>query len=582
MLVRAAVAYLIAALILTWPLALNFTTHLGAVEGAGDPFLNLWILGWGMQSWLADPIGVLSGRVFDANIFHPSAGTLTFSDHLLLQSLVLSPLYAATGNLALCYNVLLVGSLALSGLAMHALARSVTGANRAAFIAGLAWACWPYRTAHFLHLQLQSLYFLPLALLALHRVAAARKWRDAIVLGVLAALQAISSVYYGVMTAIALVVGAAGLAWTTGQWRARRFWSRVIVAGAVAAVLIAPVAWPYWITQQREGFGRNLFEAVGNSATIQSYTQVPHENLLYGANGWLLPRAPEPGERDRRNNEHQMFPGFVFLAVAVFGVIRGWRTDAWPAVATSAALAVVGVVLSLGPEGSSTIYERAADLVFGFHAIRSPARFAVIAMLGLCVIAAIGVARARLSPRVVAVIAVLMMAEYLNAPLTRIAAAPEAGTRTDQWLREQASGGAVLYLPLSLDKENSVYMVRSPAHRRPIVNGYSGQRPAFFTSVADAFADPASIDARATLKELGVRYVVSPEPLAIADRPDSPYVERETFGDETIYEVVWTETSEAALEEVNVAAPPPPGPIAFRAGETATYAVQWMTGPLDL
>src|SRR5687768_5956330 len=118
MLVRAAVAYLIAALILTWPLALNFTTHLGAVEGAGDPFLNLWILGWGMQSWLADPIGVLSGRVFDANIFHPSAGTLTFSDHLLLQSPVLSPLYAATGSLVLCYNVLLIGSLALSGLAI--------------------------------------------------------------------------------------------------------------------------------------------------------------------------------------------------------------------------------------------------------------------------------------------------------------------------------------------------------------------------------------------------------------------------------------------------------------------------------
>jgi Protein of unknown function (DUF3108) len=114
------------------------------------------------------------------------------------------------------------------------------------------------------------------------------------------------------------------------------------------------------------------------------------------------------------------------------------------------------------------------------------------------------------------------------------------------------------------------------------VNGYSGQRPAFFTSIADAFADPASIDARATLKELDVRYVVSPEPLAIADRPDSPYVERETFGEETIYEVVWTETSEAALEEVNVAAPPPPGPIPFRVGETATYAVQWVTGPLDL
>ena len=176
MLIRAAGIYLVAALVLTWPLASHLTSHLGAVEGAGDPYLNLWILGWGMKAWLSDPVSVLNGSVFNANIFHPAAGTLTYSDHLLLQSLALSPLYAVTGNLALCYNVLLVASLTLSGLAMHVLARSVTGSERAAVIAGLAWACWPYRTAHLLHLQLQALYFMPLALLFLHRVVAGRRW----------------------------------------------------------------------------------------------------------------------------------------------------------------------------------------------------------------------------------------------------------------------------------------------------------------------------------------------------------------------------------------------------------------------
>jgi hypothetical protein len=577
-----AAVYLVAAIALTWPLAARFTTHLGAVEGAGDPFLNLWILGWGMQAWLGDPSSVLSGRVFDANIFHPAAGTLTFSDHLLLQSLMVSPIYAVTGNLALCYNVVLLASLVLSGLAMHALARTVTGSNRAAYIAGLAWACWPYRTAHLLHLQLQSLYFLPLALLALHRLAAARRWRDAVALGALAALQAISSVYYGVMTAVVIGVAAVVLAWTTGQWRGRRYWSRLAVAGMVGALLVVPVAWPYWVTQQREGFGRNLSEAANNAAALQSYTQVPHENFLYGAHGVLLPRAPQAGERDRRNNEHQMFPGLVLLALAVFGAVTGWRTDARPAVAMAIGLAAAGLVLSLGPEGAAVIYQWAADVIFGFHAIRAPARFAVVAMLGWSLLAAVGVATARWRGPVVAAIAVVMMAEYVNAPLTRLVAAPAATTPAGRWLRDQPGGGAVLYLPLSLDKDNSVFMVRSLEHRRPIVNGYSGQRPAFFTSIVDAFADPVSFDARATLKELGVRFVVAPEPLAVADRPDSPYVERETFGDETIYEVVWTETSEAALDDLEVAAPPPPGPVPFSATERATYSVEWLTGPLDV
>jgi len=137
-------------------------------------------------------------------------------------------------------------------------------------------------------------------------------------------------------------------------------------------------------------------------------------------------------------------------------------------------------------------------------------------------------------------------------------------------------------LPLTLDKDNSTYMVRSLEHARPIVNGYSGQRPAFFTSVADAMADPASIDARATLRELEVQFVVSPEPIGGADRPDSPYVERETFGDDTVYELVWTEESEGALEDIEAPAPPAPGPAPFKVGEVATYSVQWLTGPLDL
>ncbi len=577
---KAAAVYLIAAVTLTWPLAANLTTRLGAVEGAGDPYLNLWILGWGMQSWLADPGGVLTGRVFDANIFHPSTGTLTYSDHLLLQSLVLSPLYAVSGSVTLCYNVLLIGSIALSGLAMHVLASGVTGSNRAAYIAGLAWACWPYRTAHLAHLQLQSLYFLPLALLALHRVAAARRWRDAVALGGLTALQAISSVYYGVMSAIAIAVGAIALGLTTGQWRGQRYWTRLMAAAALGGLLIAPVVWPYWTSQQREGFGRNAFEAARNSASLQSYTQVPHQNLLYGASGVMLPRAPEPNERDRRSHEHQMFPGLVLLGLAIFGGVKAWRTDAKAAAITAMAIAAVGLLLSFGPEGSA-LYERAADMVFGFHAIRAPARFAVVAMLGLALLAAIGLARVNAGPRLIVVLASAMMIEYVNVPL-EIVAAPAATTRVGQWLRDRQEPGAVLYLPVTLDKENSTFMVQSLEHRRPIVNGYSGQRPASFTAIADAFTDPSSADARAMLNELDVRFVVSPEPLASADQPESPYVERETFGDQTVYEVVWTETSEAALSAVEAAPPPTPGPAVFRVGETAAYSVQWLSGPLDL
>lgn len=578
---RAAGVYLVAAAALTWPLATRLTTHLGALEGAGDPYLNLWILGTGMKAWLADPGSVLSGRVFDANIFHPAAGALTFSDHLLPQSLVMAPLYALTGNVALCYNVLLLVSIAGSGLAMHGLVKGVTASTPAAFVAGLAWALWPYRSAHLLHLQLQSLYFLPLALLALYQLAAARKKSGAVLLGLWAALQALSSVYYGVMTAITLGVGAVAVAWASGQWRGRRFWSRTILAALVGAVLVAPVAWPYWQSSQREGFGRNLFEAAAHAAAWRSYTQVPPDNLLYGRTGLLLPREPAPGERDRRHVEHQMFPGLVLLGLAAFGAWRGWRSDARPVVVSAAVIGMTGLLLSLGPEGVRPLYVWFADYVFGFQAIRAPARFAVVLMLGLCVLAGVGVAQARLRAGAVALLAVLMCVEYANAPMAFVPA-PASSTPAGRWLADQAESGAVVYLPLTLDRENSPFMVQSLEHGRPIVNGYSGQRPAFYPSLVDALDEPASADARATLKELAVRFVVSPDTLPGAGESASPFIERARFDGSVIYEVVWTAASEAALDEVAIAEPPPPGWPPFAVGEQARYDVEWLSGPLDL
>lgn len=578
---RAAGLYLVAAVALTWPLATELTTHLGALEGAGDPYLNLWILGTGMKAWLAEPASVLSGRVFDANIFYPAPGALTFSDHLLLQSLVMAPLYAVTHNLALCYNVLLIASIASSGLAMHALVKGVTASTPAALVAGLAWACWPYRSAHFLHLQLQSLYFLPLALLALYRLAAARRKAGAAWLGLAAALQALSSVYYGVMTAVVIGAGSMAVAWASGQWRNRRFWSRVALAGVVGGVLVAPVVWPYWQSQQREGFGRNLFEAAAHAASVQSYTQVPPDNLVYGRTGLLAPRAPADGERDRRHVEHQMFPGLVLLGLAGLGLWRGWRSDARPIVVSAAVIAATGLVLSLGPEGVRPLYAWLADHVFGFQAIRAPARFSVVMMLGLCVLAGVGVAQSRLKTAAVVFLTVVMGLEYANAPLAFVAA-PPTSTATGRWLAEHREPGAVLYLPLTLDRENTPFMVQSIEHGRPIVNGYSGQRPSFYTSLVDALADPVSPDARATLKELNVRFVVSPVTLPGAGERASPFVERTRFDDAVIYEMVWTPESEAALDEIAIAEPPPPGVPPFKVGEQARYDVEWVNGPLDL
>jgi Predicted membrane protein (DUF2079) len=539
-----ATAYLAASVLLTWPLVTVLGTRLGALEGPGDPYLNLWILGWGTQSWLRDPIGTLAGRAFDAPIFHPSPLTLTFSDHQLLQALLVTPIYAATGNLTLAYNVVLVTSLAASGMAMHVLAKSVSGSTAAAFVAGLAWACWPYRTAHLLHLQLQALYFLPLALWALLRVAAARRWGDVMRLGLFAGGQAIVSAYYGIMTALALLVAVPVVAWTTGQWRARRYWTRTVVGGAVAALVVVPLALPYVRSQAAEGFGRSAYEAVNHAAALRSYAQVRPENALYGRTGWLAPRRPEPGERDLRHVEQQMFPGFVLLLLSVAGLVLGWRSDQRSVVVLSTVLVGLGVWLSLGPDGPLGLYNALARHAFGFAAIRAPARFGVVAMLGLCLLAGVGLSRVLRQPGstwvtqpivMPMIVIALMLAEYANSPLAFVEA-PRTDTPVGRWLRDTPEPGAVLYWPVSLDRENTPYMIEALQHGRPIVNGYSGRRPLGYAAVIESLSTLPAAEGLAMSKALNVRFVVAPVGWRAATA-GAHLVQRAAFGERAIFEL---------------------------------------------
>ena len=158
--------------------------------------------------WRVIPSWLLTGRVFNAGIFFPAPLALAYSDHLLLQALALWPVYAITHDLIFCYNLLLIGSLAAAAIAMHVLARAITGSEAAAFVAGLIFGFAPYHFTHLVHIQLQALYFLPLSFFFLHRLFGAERRSDTIALGVVTALQTISSVYYGVIGAIGLACTA--------------------------------------------------------------------------------------------------------------------------------------------------------------------------------------------------------------------------------------------------------------------------------------------------------------------------------------------------------------------------------------
>lgn len=577
-------AYCAIAVVTTWPLALHPRALLGAPVGPGDPFLNVWILGWGLHALTTSPLSLIDGRVFDANIFHPASGTLAYSDHLLLQSLGLSPLYWASGDVVLCYNVLLLASLVASAYAMHLCVRRLVGSEGGAYLAGLAWGFGSYRFGHLIHVQLQSLYWLPMATICLHRLVASRRRRDALWLGVVLGLQALSSVYYAVIGGIGLGVAALVLLVMTSRRGRGRLLRQLVLAGAVAAALSLPVGMVYFRVQQEQGFGRSLFEAQQGAAYLGSYFRVPAGNLLYGRTGWLHQDGLTASDPRRAGPERELFPGFVLLSLAVAGTWRGWRGDARPLVGAAAAMLATGFVLSLGPDGVRPLYATLHQVVFGFQAIRAPARFAVLVQFALALLAALGwreMSRAShaASPRRPqwrpTALLVLACVEYAHVP-TVLTAAPASQTAVGQWLRTAPGSGAVAVLPLGLDSDSTPAMVQSLEHFRPLINGYSGQRPDFYPAVVDAVRGFPSDDALVVLHDRGVQYVVTREPVTLEDQ--APLVLRASLSGGAIYELVWTPDVEARLATRTEVAPPPPGPLPFSVGERAVYRVHWDGG----
>jgi hypothetical protein len=577
--------YTLLAIAFTWPLAIDLHVfsarpgpeHLAALHGPGDPYLNLWILGWDLDTISRAPLDVVTGRVFDAPIFHPARQTLTYSDHFLVVAVLAWPFYALTGSAVLAYNMVLVLSLLASALAMHAFARAVTGSSWAALVAGTVWGFWPYHFAHLGHIQLQATYAMPLVALALHRLVARPTWRGALALGAAGAFQAATSIYYGVIGAVGAAVSLVSLIVATGGRRTATVLARVAVAAVVGAVLVAPFVWPYLQVQRREGFGRNLFEAARHAATLASYVSAPEANAVYGRTGLL---------RTDRGAEHELLPGLVVTVLAVYGLIVARRRGSGPLAAAATATLLTGFVLSLGPDGVRALYATMHAYVFGFQGIRAPARFAVLVAFGLATLAAIATRELTDGPRgrwIGMGLLALLAVEYYPGPLAWTPAPPTTSL-VSAWLAKQEGPGAVVYLPMRGDVENTPFMVEGLGHRRPIVNGYSGQRPPFFGGAVAALSTFPSVEAFWMLHDLDVRYLVTQ---ADIDWQTWPVVERVTIGEPRghvhVYELVWSPEVEARLGEPAAPVPPPPGPVPFAPGERLVYSVTWdgPAGPLE-
>ncbi len=489
----------------TWPLASAPGTW--SRNDNGDAVLNEWTIAWVAHQLPRNP-----AHLFDANIFYPERRTLTFSEHLLPQALLVSPVLWAGGSPVLAYNLCLLAGLALTAWVMCLVIRRWTGSWWAGLIAGCLAGYNASSLTRLAHIQSQHLEFLPLALLALDRLFASPRVRHALALGGWFALQSLTSGYFLAFTSVAMVVsaGVRPVEWMGARFR--RVAPRLLVALATALVLLMPFLVAYWHVRQEQGLVRTLRDVAQYSAGFRDY-------LATGALvHWPWSKAFWRGDG--------FFPGIVAMALVAIAVASGValkdrRARMW------LAIGLVSFCCSFGVGFPPYVWlYRAVPLLQG---VRAVSRFGQFVLLAVAALAGFGAAwsLARVRARALRTALAVALLILVNAEAWR---GPLALTKFDGIPRvfrtlAAAPNAVVIYFPFYYFggeiSGNARYMLGSTVNWKPMLNGYSGFKPRSFLQHVEAlhrFPDDRSIS---YLRSVGVTHIVIDTDLFRGERLDA-------------------------------------------------------------
>jgi hypothetical protein len=153
--------YALLAVVHTWPLATD-PAHLSRND-SGDALLNAWAIAWVAHQLPRDPV-----HLFDANIFYPERLTLGYSEAMLVQGVLATPILAAGGSPVLAFNLLLIAGMALTGWAFCLLLQRWTGSWSVGYIGGSLAAFNSHVLVRLPHLQahLDQIVLMMLAVVA--------------------------------------------------------------------------------------------------------------------------------------------------------------------------------------------------------------------------------------------------------------------------------------------------------------------------------------------------------------------------------------------------------------------------------
>ncbi|HEY84405.1 MAG TPA: hypothetical protein G4N96_04725 [Chloroflexi bacterium] len=506
--VLALIGYALLSILMTWPTAANLTT---AIPGDGfDGWQNYW-----NQWWIKEALLNRQTHFFFTDLLYPPSGvSLLFHTLNYFNGLWTLPLQLNFG-LTVAYNAVVFFHFIFAGFGVYLLARYTLAqlgfrdarAAWAAFAAGVIFTFSPFHLAHLLgHMQVLSLTWVPFYILWILRITnyelritnydlqaanAAEQnlpftihhspftihlFLAGLFLTFTTMVDWYQSLYMLLFTALAL-------AWTL--WRVWRDSAadlktllKPVIGLAAMGLAVGLIFSPLILPMAREAVGSDYMrpafeENVILSADLLAFVTPSELNPLWG--DYFLPLYQH---YTTTTSERLIFAGFIPLILAGLAAARYWRkrlaqfwllfTAVFFVLALGPYLHVLGNIVKIGGIPLPMPYLLLYKFIPFIGISRSLSRFDLMVMIGLGVLAAVGMARLKIWQQ--GALTALICLEFLAIPY------PMSAVDTPDFfytLAKDAESYNIAALPMNWDRPSP--LLYQTAHHKGLLTAYTSR-----------------------------------------------------------------------------------------------------------
>jgi hypothetical protein len=530
------------------PLMARFFTE---VPFGGDSWIFYWDLWWVKKSLTE----LFTNPFYTNYVNYPGGASLHFHTLAFLDGVLAIPLQWLGFSLQGAYNSLVLFGYIFSAYGMFLLADYIVKHKPAAFIAGLIFGFSPFHFAHlngqlnFVTIQWMPFYLLFMLKAADSGPAFSRKerWQNILLAAVFLAMNALTewtlAAFLGMMTSLYLLYRL---------YRERHTWRetlrgpvlRLVLVLVIFGAMTSPVLLPMLAeARSNKNIKYDPRETIFYSADLLSFITPYEFHPVLG--NWSKGLAQKFSSNPAERTTYLGFAGLALAAVAVVAALRLRKKQRpqnppedpggigfWVLSVISFGILALGPILAIGGRTLFTVFNFNIPLPYAFFyylpffsIMRTPARFGLVVVLALAILAAFGfkslaslagerLAKARPAPApgwlmlgLAGLVSLVILFEFAPHVTT---AFPNVPPIYNAAIRDPNPGHAVLELPL---RPASHFYIAQVAYSKPMVGGYLArqadnplvdQNPALKTL---ALRQPATTGSADQLKQANVTYV---------------------------------------------------------------------------